>query len=99
MPRAGRCRARSRAPISSRDADRESAFTPPESTEAATSDAQGELALKIEIPGHLDGEAIYAIRQDKGRPLVGLHKVTREEAGQADHDRDASGLPRPVPDR
>ena len=37
------------------------------------------LALKLEIPGHLDGEGIYAIRQDKGRPLVGLRKVTREE--------------------
>ncbi len=82
MPRAGRCRARSRAPISSRDADRESAFTPPEPTEAATSDAHGDLALKLEIPGHLDGEAIYAIRPGKGRPLVGLHKVTREEVGQ-----------------
>ena len=41
--------------------------------------ARGLVALKLEIPGHMDGEGIYAIRQDKGRPLVGLCKVTREE--------------------
>ncbi len=65
-----------------RNADRESAFTPPELTEAATSDAQGCLALKLEIPGHLDAWAIYAIRPGKGRPLVGLHRVTREDLGK-----------------
>ena len=62
-----------------RDADREPAFTAPEPIEAATSNARGLLALKLEIPGHLDGAGIYAIRQDRDRPLVGLRKVTREE--------------------
>ncbi len=62
-----------------RDIDREPSFIVPEPIEAATSNARGLLALKIEIPGHLDGEGIYAIRQRKGRPLVGLRKVTREE--------------------
>jgi WD40 repeat protein len=62
-----------------RDADREPSFTVPEPIEAATSNARGLLALKLEIPGHLDGEGIYAIRQREGRPLVGLRKVTRAE--------------------
>jgi WD40 repeat protein len=62
----------------SRDLDEEPSFTPPEPIEAAKSNARGLLVLKLEIPGHLDGEGLYAIRQDKGRPLVGLHKVTRE---------------------
>ena len=62
-----------------RDADREPSFIVPEPIEAATSNARGLLALKLEIPGHLDGEGIYAIRQREGRPLVGLRKVTREE--------------------
>jgi hypothetical protein len=65
-----------------RFADYESTFSPPDVTESATSDAQGDLRLKIEIPGHLNGQAIYAIKQGRGRPLVGLHKVTREELGQ-----------------
>jgi WD40 repeat protein len=62
-----------------RDADREPSFMVPEPLEAATSNARGLVALKLEIPGHLDGEGIYAIRQLSGRPLVGLRKVTREE--------------------
>ena len=62
-----------------RDIDREPSFIVPEPLEAATSNARGLLALKLEIPGHLDGAGIYAIRQRKGRPLVGLLKVTREE--------------------
>ncbi len=62
----------------SRDLDQEPSFTPPEPIEAARSNARCLLALKLEILDHLDGEGIYAIRQDKGRPLVGLHKVTRE---------------------
>ena len=63
----------------SRDLDEESSFTPPEPMEAARSNARGLVALKVEIPGHMDGEGLYAIRQDKGRPLVGLCRVTREE--------------------
>jgi hypothetical protein len=63
----------------SRDADAESSFTPPEPIESARSNTRGLLSLKLEIPSHLDGEGLYAIRQDKGRPLVGVRKVTREE--------------------
>ncbi|MFI5454702.1 MAG: hypothetical protein ACHRXM_04565 [Isosphaerales bacterium] len=62
-----------------RDADREPAFMVPEPLQAAKSNARGLVALKLEIPGHLDGAGIYAIRQREGRPLVGLRKVTREE--------------------
>src|SRR5262249_35438625 len=63
----------------SRDADTEPSFMPPEPIEAARSNARGLVSLKLEIPSHLDGAGIYAIRQDQGRPLVGLRKVTREE--------------------
>jgi WD40 repeat protein len=63
----------------SKDLDSEPSFTPPEPIEWARSNARGLLALKLEIPGHLDGEGLYAIRQDKGRPLVGLRRVTRDE--------------------
>lgn len=62
-----------------RNADREPDFTPPEPIEAATSNARGLLSLKIEIPGHLDGAGLYAILRRKGRPLVGLKKVTRDD--------------------
>lgn len=62
-----------------RDIDREPSVIVPEPLEAATSNARGLLALKPEIPGHLDGAGIYAIRKREGRPLVGLRKVTREE--------------------
>ena len=55
----------------SRDADSAPSFSPPEPIEAATSNARGLVALKLEIPGHLDGEGLYAIRAEKGRPLVG----------------------------
>ena len=66
----------------SRDCDREPSFTVPEPVESKSSDAKGELALKLEIPGHLDGVGLFAIRQDKGRPLVGVSKVTREQIGK-----------------
>ncbi len=49
----------------------------PEPLEAATSNKRGMVSLKIEIPGHLDGEGIYAIQKRTGRPLVGMIKVTR----------------------
>ena len=63
----------------SRDLDRGVVLHAAGADRAATSNARGLLALKLEIPGHLDGVGLYAIRQDKGRPLVGLRKVTREE--------------------
>jgi hypothetical protein len=62
-----------------RDADREPSFAPPDRSEASTSNARGQLVLKLEIPGHLDAAGIYAIRQDGGHPLVGVAKVTRQE--------------------
>ncbi len=61
------------------DADYSPAFVVPEPLESATSNSRGLLSLKLEIPSHLDGAGIYAIRPDKDRPLVGLRKVTREE--------------------
>ena len=65
-----------------RDNDRESSFTPTESADSKTSDERGEASLKVEIPQHLDGTGLFAIRQGKGRPLVGVHKVMREEIGK-----------------
>ena len=65
-----------------RDNDREPTFTPTEFTASKTSDERGEALLELEIPAHLDGTGIFAVRQSKGRPLVGLHKVTREEIGK-----------------
>jgi WD40 repeat protein len=64
----------------SKDSDRESSFTP--SDDSKTSDAQGEVALKLEIPGHLEGTGLFAIQRAGARPLVGLRKVTREEIGK-----------------
>jgi WD40 repeat protein/beta-lactamase regulating signal transducer with metallopeptidase domain len=66
----------------SRDRDLESSFRTWESIESKTSDVRGEVSLNLEIPGHLDGVGVFAIRQAKGRPLVGLHKGTREEIGK-----------------
>jgi WD40 repeat protein len=65
-----------------RDADREPSFTPPDPMEATTSDARGELALQLAIPGHLDAAAVYAIRPDRDRPIVGLQRVSRGEIGE-----------------
>jgi hypothetical protein len=62
-----------------RDADHEPSFSVPEWLEASTSNSRGLLALKLEIPRHLDGVGIYAIRQRAGRPLVGLRNVARAE--------------------
>ena len=68
-----------------RDRDKAPSFTAPESLEETTTDARGEATLKLEIEGHLDGEGVYAIRQEPGsdRPLVGVHKVTRAEIGKS----------------
>lgn len=65
-----------------RDNDRESIFTPTESSDSRISNDRGEASLKLAIPAHLDGSSLFAIRQGKGRPLVGIHKVTREEIGK-----------------
>jgi WD40 repeat protein len=62
-----------------RNADSEPSFSVPESVEAATSDARGELGLKLAIPGHLDAAGIYAICQERDLPIVGLQSVSREE--------------------
>jgi WD40 repeat protein/beta-lactamase regulating signal transducer with metallopeptidase domain len=67
------------SPYFHRDVDREPAFTPSDPTEAGTSGAGGDLALKLQIPGHLDAAGVYAIRQDGDHPLVGLQRVSREE--------------------
>jgi WD40 repeat protein len=66
----------------SRNCDREPTFTPPETIEAKTSDTRGDVRLKLDIPGHMDATAIFAIRQVTGRPLVGLSKISREELGK-----------------
>ena len=47
-----------------------------------TSDEEGDLALKLDIPGHLDGVGVFAIRAGRGRPLVGLFNVSREQIGK-----------------
>jgi hypothetical protein len=62
-----------------READSEPSFSVPEPLEAATSDARGELALKLAVPAHRDADGIYATRQDGNLPIVGLQKVSREE--------------------
>jgi WD40 repeat protein len=62
-----------------RDVDREPSFQPASPQEGATSDARGELALMLEVPGHLDAAAVYAIRRDGDSSLVGLRRVTGEE--------------------
>ena len=65
-----------------RDCDLEPSFTAPESIEVKTSDEEGDLALKLDIPGHLDGVGVFAIRAGRGRPLVGLFNVSREQIGK-----------------
>ena len=65
-----------------KDADREPLFTPEEMIASKTSDERGEVLLDLDTPGRLDGTGVYAIRQSRGRPLVGIRKVTREEIGR-----------------
>ncbi len=62
-----------------KDPDHGPSFVPSDPAGAATSDARGELALELTIAGHLDGAGVYAIRPDGDGPIVGLHKVTREQ--------------------
>ncbi len=67
-----------------RDADRDPDFAPMEPSAAPRSDGRGELTLKLEVPTHLDAAAVYALRQERDRTLVGVRRVSREEirAGQ-----------------
>jgi hypothetical protein len=67
-----------------RDRDASASFAPHPATDSRSSDDRGEAELALEIPGHLDGAAVCAIRQEPGedRPLVGVHKVTRDELGK-----------------
>ncbi len=62
-----------------RDADHDPSFMPMEPTAAPTSDARGELTLTLDVPDHRDATAVYAIRRDGDRPLVGVQRVTRED--------------------
>ncbi len=62
-----------------RDADQDPTFQPSATEGASTSDARGELALRLSIPAHLDGVGVYAIRQDGDAPLVGVQRVSRED--------------------
>ena len=67
-----------------RDLDRESSFTPSEelSLKPQTSDERGEATLTLSLWHPKAAKAVYAIRPDKERPLVGMHKVTGEELGK-----------------
>ncbi len=80
-----------------KDADRESSFTPGDPNGAATSDARGELRVKLEVPGHLDAAAVYAMHGDRDHLLVGLRRVSPpgDPGEEADHRHDASGMPGP----
>jgi Tol biopolymer transport system component len=65
-----------------RERDRDASFMPPEWSESRTTDQHGEASLPVRIPVPLGEAGIYAIRQDKDRPLVGVHRLTREAAGK-----------------
>ncbi len=88
-----------RATIFRRDSDLEPSFTAPESIEVKTSDEEGDLALKLDIPGHLDGVGVFAIRAGQRSSAGGAFQRQPRADRQADHDRDASGLPHPPSDR
>jgi WD40 repeat protein len=64
-----------------RDNDREAQFAAGDSGSVAVADSRGQASLKIDFPEHTNATSLYAIRQGKGRPLVGTRSVTREEAG------------------
>ncbi len=71
------------------DRDREPSFTSREGIEARTDD-RGEALLTIKYE-----TGIYAIREDRDHPLVGVTMVTREAARQARADRDVAALQGP----
>ena len=62
--------------------DQESDFKPTDTARSQVSDANGEIALVLEVPGHLDATCVYAIRPDKDRPLVGVRTVAPEDVGK-----------------
>lgn len=57
-------------------------FTAEGSISSAQSDAHGELALKLEVPSHLDAAGIYALRQDPDQTLVGARRISPDEIRQ-----------------
>jgi WD40 repeat protein len=65
----------------SSDDDREPSFAPQGATAAKISDQRGEASLELDISRHQDGAGVYALLKRRGRPLVGIHKVTRAEIG------------------
>ena len=67
-----------------RDLDRESSFTPSEelSLKPQTSNERGEATLTLSLWHPRAAKAVYAIRPDKERPLVGMQKVTSKELGK-----------------
>jgi WD40 repeat protein/beta-lactamase regulating signal transducer with metallopeptidase domain len=68
--------------VFTRDRDKETSFIPSDAVETKRSDTKGEIALMLSIGGHQEGDGVYAIRQEADLPIVGLHKVTREEIGK-----------------
>ncbi len=62
-----------------RDADSQPRFIS-SAKHTVISEARGELTLDLDFPAHWDGLGIYAIGLSGDPPLVGLRKVTREEA-------------------
>lgn len=62
-----------------RDADRDPDFGSMEPGKTPMSDERGELTLKLDVPGHREAAAVYAIRRDGEHFLVGIRRVAREE--------------------
>ena len=65
-----------------RDNDLESVFKPTESAVWNTSDEHGEVSLELRSLRYLNVTGVFAIRQLKGRPLVGLQTVRYEDRGK-----------------
>ena len=96
-PRAGRWPARSPATTFIGTPTRSRHSGPRIATEATTSDARGELALKLVDPGPPGRRGRLRDPAGRGRsarrPAEGHPRG--DPGGQAGHGRDASGLPRP----
>jgi WD domain, G-beta repeat/WD40-like Beta Propeller Repeat len=65
-----------------RDNDLESVFKPTDSAASNTSDERGEASLQLLSLRYLNVTGVFAIRQLKGRPLVGLQTVSYEDRGK-----------------
>jgi hypothetical protein len=65
-----------------RDRDRSPTFSPHKSIESKTSDSKGEVSLGLGVPRHLSGTAVYAMRPEDDRVLVGVLEVTPEHLGK-----------------